>query len=169
MVNPQKPHQVHQARVASHVPGRLRIKLSPESRHPSVLNRINEHLGKHDAIDKVNVNAATGSVTVNYNPQQHNVSEIRQVFEDMDVIFGNLSEAPSIDASLSTNGKSEAPLTFVGAVEDLNKRLSQMTGVNINLKIALPLAFVGVGVWTILRSGLRFRTSPRLGLPLAGF
>jgi hypothetical protein len=125
-----------------------------------VLNRIKEHLGKHDGIDQVNVNAATGSVTVNYNPQQRNVTEIRQVFEDMDVIFGNLSDAPSVDASLLTSGKGEAPLTFVGAVEDLNKHLSQMMGIKIDLKIALPLAFVGVGLWTVIRNGFKFEQVP---------
>jgi hypothetical protein len=49
---------------------------------------------------------------------------------------------------------------FLAAIDDLNQRISAATGLPINLKLALPLAFVGAVLWSIGRKGLMIEMVP---------
>jgi copper chaperone CopZ len=141
-------------RVASHIPGRVRVKLAAASRDARIMAHIKEQLKGVAGIDAVDLNHATGSITVRYDRAKHTMEGIRQVFEDIDVVVGNLTDAPSFGES----GKK--PTTFIGAVEDLNRRCSESTGVNIDLKKILPLTLLGAGLWAIARQGFRVSQVP---------
>jgi copper chaperone CopZ len=144
----------YHGRVASHIPGRVRVKLAPASRSARVMAHIKEQLKGVAGIDAVDLNPATGSVTVCYDRAKHTMEGIRRVFEDIDVVLANLTDAPSFDESC------KKPTTFIGAVEDLNRRCSESTGVNIDLKKILPLTLLGAGLWAIARQGLRVSQVP---------
>ena len=146
-------NQQHVAQLASHVPGRIRIKLHHSSRRVYIIRRIEENLAAQEGIQDVKTNEATGSIRINYDTRRHDMPGIRKVLEDVDVIVSDYA-GTSIPEGEATTGGAKNDLTFVGAVEDLNKWLSTVTGVPINLKIILPLGLLGAGLWTILRDGL---------------
>ena len=145
----------HRARVASDIRGRLRVKLSPQSRAPDVLEGIRRRLKSHAGIHHVTVDAASGSVTAHYDPRHHETRGVLGIFEDCRCIFENLE---GMTESLSTTPSRG----FLAAVEDLNTRLSAATGVPVDLKLLLPLTLLGAGVWSIARRGLMVESVPGL-------
>jgi len=54
----------------------------------------------------------------------------------------------------------EPSQNFIFAIEDLNRRIQSATGLPIDLKLALPLTFVGAGAWSIARRGLMIEAVP---------
>jgi hypothetical protein len=144
----------HPARVASDIPGRLRVKLGPQSRAPDVLDGIRRRLKSHAGIHHVTVDTISGSVRVHYDPQHHETRGVLAIFEDCRCIFENLE---------SMTESSSAPSTgFLAAVEDLNVRLSAATGIPVDLKLLLPLTLFGAGLWSIARRGLMVESVPGL-------
>lgn len=148
----------YHARIASHIPGRLRVKLAAANRNAQVMARIKERLAGVAGIDAVDLNDTTGSIMVRYDREKHTMGGIHEMLEDVDVVLANLTDAPCFDEN------TKKPTTFIGAVEDLNKRLSGATGVTIDLKTILPLTLLGAGVWTIARQGLRATQVPAWAL-----
>ncbi len=144
----------HSALVASHIPGRLRVKLAASSRGAHFMTRIKEQLADVKGVDSVDLNHTTWSITVRYDRGKQTVDGIHQVLEDMDVVLVNLTNAPSI----GEGGKES--VTFIAAVEDLNRRLSGAAGINIDLKTFLPLTLLAAGAWAIAREGLKIWQVP---------
>jgi heavy-metal-associated domain-containing protein len=145
----------HRAWVASHVPGRMRVKLGPASRAPHVLDGIRSHLKSHAGIHQVTVDPPSGSVTVHYDPQRHEEPGLLAIFEDCYCVFQTLESAPESSSSAPSAG-------FVTAVEDLSAKLSAATGVRVDLKLVLPLSLLGAGIWSIARRGLMLESVPGL-------
>jgi hypothetical protein len=86
---------------------------------------------------------------------------IRKVLEDVDVIVSDYTGISMPEGETIAGGEKNS-ITFVGAVDDLNGWLSTVTGVPINLKLILPLSFLGAGLWSILRNGLMTARIPGL-------
>lgn len=146
-------HHRHHARIASHIPGRLRVKLGRDSRASQLLNGLKQHLEARGGIHAVNVDSASGSVTVHYDPGHYDTSGLLRLLEDCDLILQNLeSMAEPSGLAQSTD--------FLATVEDLNARLHAATGAAIDLKLLLPLAFLGAGIWSIQKRGLMIEAVP---------
>ncbi|CAL1241767.1 HMA2 domain-containing protein [Candidatus Methylocalor cossyra] len=150
----------HRARIASHVPGRLRVKLTPGRSTAGILAQIKADLEARQGIHGVAVNATTGSLTVEYDPQRHTSAGILGLLEDLDVLVESLTHT-----GLGSGG---ATLTVGEAIDDLNARLSRFAHLPIDLRAVLPLGFVGLGVWSILRNGLLLDQVPGWLLVWAG-
>jgi len=146
------------AHVKSHVPGRLRFKLHHNSRDPETLEGIQRQLKAMRGIDEVRVNSANGSVTVNYDHGHHSMSGILGVLEDLDVLVESIGHLPSVGDSNHANG-AERP-EFLVAIDELNQIIRQKTSLPINLKLVLPLTFLGAGLWSIGRRGLMIESVP---------
>ncbi len=125
------------------------------------MRQIENQLKTHEGIHHVEVNHTTGSVTVKYDLKKHSMTSIFQLLEDLEVIVADLTGTAQIEETLIT-GEGETQLSFIGAVEDLNERLTTISGVKFNLKSALPLTFAGVGFWSIARDGLKLEKIPGL-------
>jgi hypothetical protein len=115
---------------------------------------LDDRLKKKEGIHDVKANNTTGSVTIRYEHQRHGAEGIYQILEDTDVIIADLTGAAQFGESASVTREYGTPFTFISAVEDLNKRLSKAAGAKIDLKTALPVSLIGLGVWSIARSGL---------------
>jgi cation transport ATPase len=152
-MNSDANNRQHVAQLVSHVPGRIRIKLHPRIRRVHVMRQIEENLSAQEGIQDVKTNEATGSVRINYDVKRHDMPGIRKVLEDLDVIVSDYAGTAMPEGEATTGGAKNS-ITFVGAVEDLNGWLSSVTGVPINLKVIMPLGFLGAGLWSILRNGL---------------
>src|SRR5262249_9668919 len=123
------------------------------SRSASVLDGITRRLKSHAGIHHVSMDPPSGSVTVHYDPQRHDAPAMLGIFEDCECIFQNLQameDAPSLAPSPG----------FLAAVDDFNAKLSAATGIPVDLKILLPLSFLGAGIWSIARRGLMAEALP---------
>jgi Zn-dependent membrane protease YugP len=156
----------HRAHVASHTPGRLRIKIGGGRRNPKALDRIKTGLEATEGIHSVQVSPATGSVTLHYDPKRHSTAGVLGLLEDMDVIVESLTHAPSVGEAEAAAG---GTLTVGEAIDDLNERLQRWTRLPIDLRAVLPLSFMGAGLWSIFRNGLMLEKVPGWMLLWVGF
>jgi copper chaperone CopZ len=146
--------------MASLAPGRLRIKLHPTSRDPQMMHGIKRSLESHEGIHGVTVNPASGSVTVKYDHGYHSTAGILGLLEDLDVVVESIGHMPTLEDHEIEGGDRLETEGFLAAVDDLNQRIYEATGIPINLKMALPLAFVGAGLWSIGKKGLMIESVP---------
>jgi Heavy metal associated domain 2 len=142
-MNDQKISKQHNAHVASHIPGRLRIKLHPGSRTSEDLQQIKEKIGSRAGINGIRSNPDAGSLMVRYDRDRFDKEKIFEVLRDADVVLADL-------AGMKTPGG----MDFNEAIESLGTR----TG--IDLKKTIPLAFVAAGLWSFARSGLMIESVP---------
>ncbi len=154
------PRLTHQAEVASHIPGRLRVRLHRSSRQPHVMTRLKQTLEGHRGVQGVEVNHAAGSVTVKYDTQVHQGTDIFGLLEDLDVIVATVLDAPQIEAPAEGSAHSQAAVTFTGALDDLDKRAAALTGHTLNLRTLFPLSLAGIGAWRIWEQGLMLEMVP---------
>jgi hypothetical protein len=104
-----------------------------------------------------------------YDAQTHPGSGILGVLEDLDVIVGTVLDVPHIEGPAEGRGYSKAAITLAGALDDLDRRISVLTGHTLDLRILFPLSVVGAGVWQIMVSGLMLETLPGWLLVWLGF
>lgn len=156
--------QHRRARLASHTPGRLRLKLHPSTLRlfPDVMDEIKRGLEAKDGVYRVVLNPVTRSVTVEYDHGRYSHTDILGLLEDLDVIVESTEQmASSVEEAVPEAGAHvESPKDFIAAINDLNARILAATGVPVNLKIVLPLLFVGAGVWSIGKKGLMIESVP---------
>lgn len=145
----------HIAQIASLTPGRLRLKLHRGSRDPSVMHRIKDSLESREGVNKVKVNPLNGGLTVHYDRDRHAAAGILGWLEDLDVMVESIGHLPSLEASSAPNGES-----FLTAIEDLNRRVRTVTGLPLDVKLILPLAFFSAGIWSTIRKGLMIESVP---------
>ena len=159
-MNEEKHHRRHRAHIASLVPGRLRIKLHPTSRDPQTMQGLKGSLESQEGIHNVRVNPASGSVTVQYDHERHSTAGMLRLLEDLDVVVESLGHLPTVEDQESEGGDRLETKGFLAAVDDLNRLIYEAAGIPIDLKLALPLVFVGAGLWSIGRKGLMIESVP---------
>ena len=140
--------QAH-AHVASHTPGRVRLRVHHPHRHPELLNSVREQLEKTPGVDQVEVNPHSGSVLVHYDHHASSMNDILGALGDVGMIMGTVAgadELPGDDASDEAAGHSTTAAGFVGTINDLDQRLSRVTGRKVDLKLLFPLALGALGV-----------------------
>ena len=148
------------AQVASHVPGRIRLKLHPQGRDQETMAGIQTKLQSLEGIDDVRLNPAAGSVTVNYDRERHSMAGILGFLEDLDVVVDSIGHLPGLDVSTEATRNGRQLPEFITAINALNQRIRNTTGLAIDLKLLLPLAFVGAGIWSIGKRGLMIDKVP---------
>jgi hypothetical protein len=151
-MSPTHARNLLHASIASHVPGRLRVRLAEPRRAGSLVDRLMEQQG----IDGVSMNRANNSLTVRYDQRRHSQNDMLDLLSDLDVVFGS---AVRMAASDEPEGAAE-PLEFLDAIERLSARLATVTGLPFNLKLLLPLSFAAAGLWSIGKRGLRVEQMP---------
>src|SRR5215475_1236934 len=154
------PRSTHHAEVASHIPGRLRVRLHRRSRHLHVMMHLKKTIEEHQGVHGVEVNHAAGSITVKYDEQTHGGMGIFDLLEDLDVIVGTVMHAPQIEEPTEGDGYSKAAVTLAGALDDLDKSIAGLTGHTVNLRTLFPLSLAGLGVWRLWESGLMLEMIP---------
>src|SRR5215831_3105572 len=102
----------HHAEVASHIPGRLRVRLHRHSRHRHVMMQLKKTIEEQQGVHGVEVNHAAGSITVKYNEQTHEGIGIFGLLEDLDVIVGTVMDASRIEEPTEGDGYSKAAMTL---------------------------------------------------------
>jgi len=148
------------ARVVSAIPGRVRIKLHPSKRSPAVMDGIKQRLDFHEGVRDVRLNTSTGSITVKYDHLRRGTESVLALLEDLDTVFQPLGHKTDMASPEGEVGDAFASAGFLEALNDLDRRIYGMTGIPINLKIVMPLAFAGAGLWSISKRGLMIEVVP---------
>jgi Heavy metal associated domain 2 len=156
----QKAKSRYHAVVTSHIPGRMRVRLHKESRQTSVLHHLQHKLTERPGIDEVRVNETAGSLTVHYDAQRYPGSSLSDVLQDLEVILGTVLDAPLIAEPTVGPGQSQAAMSLATALDDLDHRISAVTGRSLNLRVLFPLGLAGIGIRQILKNGLMLETAP---------
>jgi len=150
------------ASVVSATRGRLRIKLHPSDRNAAAMAGIEHGLNGQEGINDVRLNPSTGSITVRYDHGRHSTDSVLGLMRDLDVMIQSLGNVPAVGEPGPAEGEAGDPEGFLGAIADLNRRIADRTGVPVDLKVLLPLAFAGAGIWSIARKGLMIESVPGL-------
>jgi hypothetical protein len=150
------------ARIASSLPGRLRIKLQDRvpAQDPIVLNDVQDQLAVRDGIEHVRVNRANRSVTIHYDEKKHSAHGLLGLLEDVDIAIDSLVERARFGGDEESGESGRGPSSFAVAIAHINRRIRVSTGLPIQLNTLLPLMFLGAGVWSIVRSGLMIEKIP---------
>lgn len=146
------------AQIMSDTPGRLRVRVRRDRRHQGFMEHLRTGIDGRDGIDGVRTNAATGSVTVRYDWQQLDGSDVLALLSDLGVVAGQLVEGP--EAELPSGDTSTAAAGIMGSLDDLDRRLSKLTGRTVDLKLLFPLGLGAIGVYKLLNDGFQFEELP---------
>jgi hypothetical protein len=153
------PGRAH-ARVASAVPGRLRIKLHPSKRNPALMKGVKQSLVSREGVHDVRVNDATGSITIHYDQARHSKENVLKLLEDVDTVFHCLGHEADFGSLEGGVDDAIGSAGFLESLNDLNRRIYVMTGIPLDLKTIMPLAFAGAGLWSISKRGLMIEAVP---------
>ncbi|MBV9543302.1 MAG: hypothetical protein JOY61_02875 [Chloroflexi bacterium] len=114
------------------------------------------HAAKHGLEDRmgpgrVEVSTATNSLLVHYDRHAHSFDDVLGMLNDVGLVIGETAKALSDgEAGPDTSTTSAGIVT---AVSDLDRRLANMTGYQVDLKTLFPLTLGALGVVQLARSG----------------
>ncbi|MGY6274273.1 HMA2 domain-containing protein [Methylomonas sp. MgM2] len=148
------------AKVASHIHGRVRLKLHPNNRSPEAMESLYHRLTSLEGIQNVRLNQKCGSVVVHYDKDRHSMAGILGFLEDLDIVVESVGHLPSVDLDSGPDNAYGQTPEFIAAIDDLNARIKQTTGLPVNLKHVIPLTFLTAGIWSIGKSGLMVEKVP---------
>jgi hypothetical protein len=162
----------HKAEIAHHVRGRIRIKVPAAKGDECLLAQITEALGAIPGVHQVSANPSTGSVILNYDPDQHD--DFHVTLEDHGKQHIALpSRAPSIESenlALAIEEEAEylaehshAARAVVDFCKSLDRGVKRATDNAVDLKVLFPL---GLAVYTFLELGFEAATPVWLTLGL---
>lgn len=148
----------HEAIIASHIDGRLRLRLNSEDRHPKVMARLKRNLEKQAGVHSVEINPVTGSVKVLYDEARHDKAAMLEILKDVDVVVTSVTGLPHVAKTMSAlNGST---LTFHRAIDELNDYLAALTGITIRYDYALPIILLLAGLWSLRKNQPLFGIVP---------
>lgn len=145
-------------RVLSDTRGRLRVRLlgTPRKRRSDV-EQLSQTLAMRPIVTSFRANPSTGSVTLHYDADVHRVEDI------LEVLFGTGLRREQLDGTsvrLEPAGASDVAVSVVDAVNQLDARLSRMMRRRIDLKAAVPLTLVALGMWKTATQGVGWKQIP---------
>jgi hypothetical protein len=146
---------MHQAHVVHHIPGRVRVKLPHAKGNRALLEHVKQSISPQPGVRQVEVNPATGSVLVHYDPELHEEFHDRlaghAAGEDLFALKPpELTEADEIAAKIEAEAEflaehSEVARGVVNFVKHVNEVVRRGTNNNLDLNVLLPL---GLAVYT---------------------
>ena len=142
----------HRAKIAHHVPGRMRLKVDAAKGNDAMLEDIRQTLSNVPGIHDIEINASTGSVTVHYavdaHPQMHTTIEQHQ--EHFSVTHSapvtkidEMSKMIEDEAEFLAD-HSHSARVVVDFCKHLDRNIKKATGNSVDLKVLVPLGLAAV-------------------------
>jgi len=139
------------ARIAHHVPGRMRLRVHGAKRHPHLLEHVRESISEADDVMRVEANRDTGSLVIHYrsqNPKQF-VENLKEHSHSTQGFELDVGEAGEIWASIEREANllaahSELARSVVVETKRLDVAVKQATGNTVDLKVLVPLGLAAV-------------------------
>jgi copper chaperone CopZ len=129
------------------------------------LRRIGERLAEQPGVTKVTTNPTTGSVVVNYDPNQLTHDDVLSMLHDIGCVIHEAIEPgsedePEEDQELPGARRSQPATRFMGSIDRLDRRLGKLTGHSVNLRLLFPTTLGVVGALKIATEGLGLAEVP---------
>jgi heavy-metal-associated domain-containing protein len=151
---------VDEAHVSHHIPGRMRVKLPRAKGQHRVLQDIRQLIAPMPGVQRVEINPATGSVLVYYEPERHEEFHTQLTEHAMQADLFAL-KPPELSEVDEVAEKIEAEAEFLAAHSDIAQRMIDVvkqidTGIkratnnNVDLKVLLPL---GLAIYALVEAG----------------
>ena len=143
-------------KVVHAIPGRVRLRVHELKGNPGLASAVQERLAAAGGIRWVEVNAATGSVLVFYEPETGtSPGSLRTLSEALTPLFPALDlDEVEIRLPSQTNGSNSGPSLderISGFFGTINFGVGKATG-GIDLKVLLPVALFALGIRGLLVS-----------------
>jgi len=141
----------HRAKIAHHVPGRMRLKVDAAKGNDALLEEIRQTLVTVPGIHDVAVNSSTGSVTVHYSvdahPELH--TSIDQHQSHFSVHAAPVTKIDDMTKLIEDEAEfladhSSAARAIVDFCKDLDRTVKKSTGNAVDLKVLVPLGLAAV-------------------------
>ncbi len=146
--------------VASHTPGRLRVKLGPDHRTAESMSDIQHRLADRPEVKHVDTRAATGSMIVHYDAESTTPDSLLDLLHDVGLVLHEFVEGEDLSVPSEGPGHSRTANSILVALDDLDRRLSRATGQKLDLKMLFPLTLGAIGMRRLLQSGLGLTEVP---------
>ncbi len=151
-------------RVASVIPGRVRVRLDGQSHAPQHARHVKNRLEEHRGVGRVEIRQNGHSVVVHYDPRERSQSDVLAMLRDVGVILRDVeaaggNELPDVGAQTGTESSTTA-VSIIGALNDVDCRLSRLTGRRLDLKLLFPLTMGALGVRQLAEAGLGLAQIP---------
>jgi hypothetical protein len=148
----------HRAKVAHHVPGRMRLKLDSAKGNDALLEDIRQNLATMPGIHEILINASTGSVTVHYSVEAH--PELLASIDKHQDHF-SVAQAPApghvppgtkiddmtrmIEAEADfLADHSDTARVVVNFCKEIDRNIKKATNNSVDLKVIVPLGLAAV-------------------------
>jgi hypothetical protein len=141
------------ARIAHHVPGRMRIRVHGAKRNPKLLDHLKSSIYETEGVTRVEANRDTGSLVVHYRHESpkrfvENLTELGQSSETFHLDIG---EAGQIWASIEKEANllaahSELARSVVNETKRLDVAVKRATDNTVDLKVLVPLGLAAVSL-----------------------
>jgi hypothetical protein len=151
------PVATETASIAHVIPGRVRLRMGALRDEPDRAPAIEQQLAELPGIEQVRVNARTGSVVVEFDPELAGSLDVLALIADrLDITIAE--EPPRHEAVLPARLTSTRAAERVRAVcRDTNARVAAATG-GADLRVLVPGALFFLGIGALL--GARRRRMP---------
>ena len=139
------------ARISSDIPGRMRIRFHKQDLPANTLCSIVEHIGTREGITHIDRNDTTGSLTIKYGDSKSR-EQIIDILKDAGVIA--YKTASALGEDLPPAPPSSTSKSITSAFDDIDRRISNLTGTNIDLKLLFPFTLAALGLRQLFMYGL---------------
>ena len=139
-------------RIASSTPGRLRLRLYHPKSHSDLMRRVKTSLSDRPGIQDVDANHSTGSVIIRYDTAKHSHDSVLAMLHDIGVILHDVMVGGG--SVLPDTNQCTVAIQISNAISDIDRRVFQLTGGKMDLKLIIPLAIGALGIRQILREGV---------------
>jgi hypothetical protein len=166
----------HQAYVAHHIPGRMRVGVSSARGNEAFLGEIRASMLRVPGVERVATNVVTGSVLVHYDAARHGHFHRRlsthceqeglvRLEPPAITEVDDLAEKVEQEAEFLA-AHSKTALAVVSIVRRFDRTIKKATGNRLDLRVLLPL---GLAVWAFFKSGSKLSTPLWVTLGLSAF
>jgi hypothetical protein len=131
------------------------------------MDRIRDRLAQDPGVESVETRGKTGSVVVHYEPSQLSLDGLLAMLYEAGVVVHGMLAGEEIGPGPTGDGRSTGGAgtsrtagSIIEAVQDLDHRISEMTGQKLDLKTLFPLTLGAIGVRRLLQSGLGLAEIP---------
>ena len=138
--------------IASSTPGRLRLRLYHPKSHSDLMRRVKTSLSDRPGIQDIDANHSTGSVTIRYDTAKHSHDSVLAMLHDVGVILRDVMVGGG--GGLPDTDQCTVATQISDAISDIDRRVFQLTGGKMDLKLIIPLAIGALGIRQILREGV---------------
>jgi len=161
------------ASIVHHIPGRLRVRIPKSHRNPRLFRELQEFVQNLGGVRQVEINPATGSILVHYDPESHDQMQnlVKNSVTDPFDIPPGMDDAEDLAEQIQKEADflaahSELALHVVNSVRSLDRSIRKASDNTVDLKVLVPAT---LAVWAFFSIGVEVSTPLWVSLGIFSF